>query len=326
MKLHYVFLIFFLGLVLSGNAQDMSIDERKIVETKWKYTYTLHVASNTILHQADNNYDFYIHFRYDYTYEQFLNGTFTSGVWSLSKNDLFYKFKHISKFKIREVNNEKLVIEFTQPTSKGFYQYHFIRVNSSNAPFIKPANELPDVNVEANISRKEGKKHWWSIFSKEKKEEKIVVSKKKKKPLFISFELIGGGYYGGIDPVLRDYIQIKNTGRLIKEFKSVHKGLIVTKKYIPRSELEQFAEYILAQKVFELNRIYDCSDSVCQKRKHQKPIPIPLRLVIAIGKRKKVITINVWGKDKHNIKYVDYPPVLDEIISTIQKMGNRIES
>ncbi len=326
MKLHYLFLLFFLGFVMTGTAQNISIDERKIVETKWKYTYTLHVSSNTILHQADNNYDFFIHFKYDYTYEQYLNGKFTSGVWSLNSNDLFYQFKHISKFKIKEVNNEKLVLEFTQPISKGYYQYHFVRVTSSNAPFVKPPNELPDVNVEANISRKADSKHWWSIFSKEKKEEKIVVSKKKDKPLFISFELIGGGYYGGIDPVLRDYIQIKNTGRLIKEFKSVHKGLVVTKKYIPRSELEEFAEYILAQKVFELNRIYDCSDSACQKRKHQKPIPIPLRLVIAIGKRKKVITINVWGKDKHNIKYVDYPPVLDEIISTIQKMGSRIES
>ena len=326
MKVYFLFTIFFVGLFLHGNAQQ--IDERKIVETKWKYTYTLHVESNTILHQADKNYDFFIHFKYDYTYEQFLNGKLTDGVWSLNGSDLFYQFKHISKFTIKEINNKKLVLSFTQPTSKGSYEYHFIKVSSEEAPFIKPPNELPDVNVEADISRKQKNKHWWSIFSSNKKDDNSddVLVSKKKKPLFISFELIGGGYYGGIDPVLRDYIQIKNTGRLIKEFKSVHKGLVVTKKYIPREELERFAEFIMAQKVFELNRVYDCSDSVCQKRKHIKPIPVPLRLVIAIGHRKKVITISIWGKDETGTKYVDYPPVLDEIISTIQKMASRIDS
>ncbi len=326
MKAYFSFLILFIS-ILNVNAQQ--IDERKIVETKWRYTYTLHVGSNTILHQADKNYDFFIHFKYDYTYEQFLNGKMTDGVWSLNGSDLFYQFKHISKFSIKEINNKKLVLGFTQPTSKGFYEYHFVKVSSADAPFIKPPNELPDVNVEADISRKQKRKHWWSIFSKkgdENDRQEEIVTSDKKKPLFISFELIGGGYYGGIDPVLRDYVQIKNTGRLIKEFKSVHKGLVVTKKYIPRDELEKFAEFVLAQKVFELNRMYDCSDSVCQKRKHTKPIPIPLRLVIAIGQRKKVITISIWGKDERGIQYVDYPPVLDEIISTIQKMANRLES
>ncbi|HEB62439.1 MAG TPA: hypothetical protein ENI82_04720 [Bacteroidetes bacterium] len=56
-----------------------------------------------------------------------------------------------------------------------------------------------------------------------------------------------------------------------------------------------------------------------------KPTPIPLRLVIAYGTRKKVITISIWGKDKNSVHYVNYPPALDNIIDAIQRMANRID-
>ena len=137
--------------------------------------------------------------------------------------------------------------------------------------------------------------------------------------------MIGGGFYGGIDPVLRDYIQIKSDGRLIKEHKSLHKGLSVTKKNIPREELEQFAEFVISKGFFEFDRLYDCAASHCQKRKHTKPTPIPLRLAIAYGSRKKVITISIWGRDKYNTQFVDYPPALEAIIEAIQRMAHRIE-
>ncbi|MEM9824058.1 MAG: hypothetical protein AAF985_23435, partial [Bacteroidota bacterium] len=120
-------------------------------------------------------------------------------------------------------------------------------------------------------------------------------------------------------------IQIKSDGRLIKEHKSLNKGLPVTKKDIPREELEQFAEFVIAQNFFEFDRIYDCTAGGCQKRKHTKPTPIPLRLAIAYGARKKVVTISIWGRDKYNIQYVDYPPALESIIEAIQRMAHRID-
>ncbi|HHH50025.1 MAG TPA: hypothetical protein ENK52_03495 [Saprospiraceae bacterium] len=301
-----------------------AVDERKIVETKWRYTYALHLESNTIIHQAEENYDFYLHFRYDYTYEQYLNGRMTKGTWSLNGRDLFYRFKHINKFVIADINKKSLTLEFNQPNSKGTYQYHFIRVESKDAPFVKPANELPDVNVEALHPNK--KKRNWLAFGKRKNKKK---AKRKKAPeekeTYISIELIGGGYYGGIDPVIRDYIQIKSNGRLIKEFKSLQNGLIVTKKDIPREELEAFAEFVVSQNFFEFERIYDCETSLCLKRKKMKPTPIPLRLVIAYGTRKKVITISIWGRDRNSVRYVNYPPALDKIIEAIQKMAHRID-
>ncbi|MFT5165179.1 MAG: hypothetical protein ACI8P3_000403 [Saprospiraceae bacterium] len=334
---HYIFLIF--GFVLginTGIAQvDSSawgtrypaVDERDIIETKWRYTYAIHLESNTIIHQAENYYDYYLHFRYDYTYDEYLNGRLIRGTWSLSGSELFYSFKHIKNFEIATVNKSKLVLEFRQPNSKGTYQYHFIRVESKEAPFKKAANELPDVIVETESNRNKGKN--WLVFNKKKKKKRKKKRRERKsvvdEPIYISIELIGGGYYGGLDPVLKDYIHIKSDGRLIKEFKSLNSGQEITKKDIPREELEQFAEYIIAQKFFEYDRMYDCQTSNCQSRKKTKPTPIPLRLAVAYGDKKKVVTISIWGLDERRTKFVDYPPAIDNIIDAIQRMAHRIE-
>ncbi len=303
-----------------------SVDDRLIIETKWQYTYALHVESNTIIHKAENYYDFFLYFKFNFTYEQYLNGNFSKGNWSLHENELLYSFRNIKKFTIAEITKNILVLEFSQPNSKGKYQYHFIRVENEDAPFLKPVNELPLVKVNATIAEEEkiGSKRSWWFFGKKRRERR---NKKEVVALeYISVELIGGGYYGGIDPVLRDYILIKSNGRLIKEFKSMHNGLIITKKNIPREELEQFVEYVTKQNFFEFERMYDCDSPMCQDRKRKKPTPIPLRLAIAHGNRKKVVTINIWGKDEYNVKYIDYPPALDNIIDAIQRMAFREDS
>ena len=301
-----------------------AVEEREIVETKWRYTYAIHLESNTIIHQAENFYDYYLHFRYNYTYEQYLNGTMTRGTWSLGGSELFYSFKHIKKFEIADINKNRLILEFTQSNSKGTYQYHFVRVESKDAPFVKPKNELPDVIVET-LNTKKDKKRWLALGKKNKKRNRKNKKEPEKKQIYISIELIGGGYYGGIDPVLKDYIYIKSNGRLIKEFKSLNGGLVVTKKDIPREEIEQFAEYIISQQFFDFESIYDCENKLCQNRKRNKPTPIPLRLAVAYGSRKKVVTVSIWGDDIDKRKYVDYPPALDNIIDAIQRMAHRLD-
>jgi hypothetical protein len=197
-------------------------------------------------------------------------------------------------------------------------------VQSKDAPFVKPVNELPDVIVET-LNTKKDKKRWLAFGKKNKKRKKRNKKEPEKKQIYISIELIGGGYYGGIDPVLKDYIYIKSNGRLIKEFKSLHGGLVVTKKDIPRDEIEQFAEYIISQRFFDFEAIYDCESSICQNRKRNKPTPIPLRLAVAYGSRKKVVTVSIWGDDIDNLKYVDYPTALDNIVEAIQRMAHRLD-
>ncbi len=304
-----------------------AVPERMIAETKWRYTYAIHLESNTIIHQAESFYDYFLYFRYDYTYEQYLNGQMTRGTWSLSGSELFYNFKHIKKFEIAGATKNTLMLEFTQANSKGTYQYHFIRVDSKDAPFVKPSYELPEVIVERIDLRKSKRRRL--AKAKKKKRRKARRERKrqpKKEPIFISIELIGGGFYGGLDPVLRDYIYIKSDGRLVKEYKGVNSGLTVTKRTIPREELEQFAEFIIAQRFFEFDQMYDCTSSICEERKHSKPTPIPLRLVVAYGVRKKVVTVSIWGKEKNGIHYVDYPPALNNIVEAIRKMAHSLDS
>jgi len=327
-KIDLLIFLLFIGLQLQAQLDSMptwgthypTVAERQIVETKWRYTYALHLESNTIIHQAEESYEYFLHFRYDYRFEQYLNGTMSRGPWSLDGSMLSYQFKKIAQFEIANIDKQTLVLEFNQPNAKGTYQYHFVKVESKDAPFVKAANELPDIIVE-RMNPAERRRR---LAARRKKKRKKRKSKTEDKE-YISIELIGGGYYGGVDPVLRDYIHIKSSGRLVKEFKSAEKGLIVTKKNIPRTELEDFADYILSKDFFNMERIYDCEAGYCQKRKQQKPSPVPLRLAVAYGDKKKVITIAIWGKDKNNVRYVEYPASLDYIIEAIQKMAHRIE-
>ena len=71
--------------------------------------------------------------------------------------------------------------------------------------------------------------------------------------------------------------------------------------------------------------MYDCESNFCQERKQNKPTPIPLRLSIAYGDRKKVVTVSIWGKDKNQVRYVDYPPAFDFIVEAIQRMAHRLD-
>jgi hypothetical protein len=291
----------------------VKINEDDLIETKWRYSYTMHLETNTIIHQSEDTYQHFIYFRYDSTYEQFLNGSLTVGHWDLSSNNLKYQFRKVKQFSITTLSEMSLDMEFAQPNAKGTYMYHFVRVESKEAPFLRHENDLPEIIIEGKASKKPTDD--LAISS--------TKSKNKKNKTYINIELVGGGYYGGLDPVIRDYIIIKNDGRLIKEFKSIHEGLVITKKNISRHELEQFAEWTMSQNFFTFDRQYDCNTSFCEKRMNVKPRPIPLRLSVTYGNARKMVTISIWGKDKNGASFVDYPPALDNIIDAIQRMASR---
>ncbi len=320
------FLCAFLALPTTANAQKFGypqVNERQVIGTKWRYSYTLHFESNTVVHQAEKEYQYFLYFKYDFTFEQYLNQKQSKGTWSLNGSTLYYPFRNIKKFEIAQINANTLVLEFQQPNSQGTYQYHFVAVESKDAPFARPVNELEEVTVYAHTKNK---RRWWQAFRKGGDPLLNAPSVGvRKDPIPIQIELTGGGFYGGIDPTVKDYIQIKSDGRLIREFQSINQPLMITKKNIPRQELEEFAEYIMQNKFFEMQRIYDCNSAQCEKRKLNKPTPIPLRLMITYGDKKKVVTISIWGQDQNKVRYVDYPPSLDYIIDAIQRFANRIE-
>ncbi len=295
-------------------------NERLLIGIKWRYTYTLHVPSATIVHQADEAYDFYLHFRYDNTYEQFLNGILTRGPWQINGHALDYPYKSVRTYTIAEISNRILALEFEQPNSNGRYRYYYKSVDAGESPFPPAPGELPEVVVKGKVFQYK-KQPWWKVFRRNNPSPATQIPP----PIPISIELIGGGYYGGMDLVQKDFIIIRSDGRLIKEYQTVQKGLTVTKKNIPREELERFAAFIQSQRFFEMDRLYDCHTQMCLRRKRQEPTPIPLRLMVTYGDLKKVVTVSIWGEDNRHVRYVDYPPALDLIVDAIQRMAHRLE-
>lgn len=336
---------------------DSALIERTLVEAKWRYAYTVHVGSNTVIHEAGDDYQFYLYFRYDYTAEEFLNGRYERKAWALAGDLIYYPFRNVKLFRVAQAGRDELALEFTQPNSKGSYQYHFVRVGDEDAPFIKPVNQLPTVMVEGVTKQRRRRRllggrddrhgvkedrRWWP-FGRRTKEERIAARQERRRERAaakaakrevkrrtrdgvlaedVMIEMTGGGFFGGIDPVMRDHTVIKPGGRLVKEFKTVQTDLRRTTIDLDVNEYNLLAEFIRDQGFFDLERSYDCTTEMCVKRKRQKPTPVPLRLAVSDGKRKKVVNVAIYGRDERNVRYVDYPPALEEIIQAVLKVSN----
>jgi len=308
---------------LSAQAQKFgypTVDEAQLAGTKWRYSYTLHVESNTTVHQADKDYQYFLYFKFDNSYEQYLQGKFSQGKWRLFGNSINYTFRNVDKFEIAVLNNKVLALEFQQPNTHSTYQYYYVAAEDSESPFVRPQNELPEVVVLAP-SKQKNKNRWWNFLSRtpERKESPTL----KKEYPYMSVELIGGGFYGGIDPVVKDFTRIDTDGKLLHEFQTVNKPLEVVKHVIQKEELNAFMEFAQKNNFFNMERLYDCESTLCQKRKIQKPTPIPLRVMLNYGDRKRVITIAIYGEDAQHFRYVSYPPQLENIIEAIRKLIHR---
>ena len=344
----------------SAGPVDSALIERTLVEAKWRYVYTVHAGSNTVIHEAGDDYQFYLYFRYDYTAEEFLNGSYERKAWALAGDLIYYPFRNVKLFRVVQAGRDALALEFTQPNSKGSYQYHFARVGDEDAPFIKPANQLPTVMVEGVGKQRQRRRllggrndehgvkadrRWWP-FGRRTKEERIAARQERRRERTaakaakrevkrrtrdgvlaedVMIELTGGGFFGGIDPVMRDHTVIKPGGRLVKEFKTVQTDLRRTTVDLDVNEYNLLVEFIRDQGFFDLERTYDCTTELCVKRKTQKPTPVPLRIAVSDGKRKKVVNVAIYGRDERKARYVEYPPALEEIIQAVLKVSNGTE-
>lgn len=330
-----------------------AINENLFVNTKWKYTYTTHAESNTVIHKADETYDYFIFFRYDYGYQTYLNGNLSGGLWRLNKeqNEIFYNFRKVKWWRLASFSEEALILEFTM-NKKSSYRYHFVRVADADAPFERSPNDLPDVNVDfaedaivaetesyTNYLEQRGIKYnpkaWQRRKERRKRREarrKLRLQKtergraqlaKEEPKEMMQIELVGGGFYGGVDRVDRNMILIKTDGRVIREYQSELQGLQVSKHNITRKTLEELVTFIEEKNFFEFDQIYTCNTPGCIKRLENKPRPIALRIAITKGVRRKIITIPIWdGRGKAN-SFIDYPKELDAIVQAIENIATQ---
>jgi len=303
------------------------INEHLFLNTKWKYTYTAHAETNTVIHKADEAYEHFMYYKYDNTYSIFLNGVFSGGFWRLNEaqNQVFSPFRRIEWWDIKEFTEDVLVLEYSF-TDRSHYQYHFVRVTGGDDPFPRLANELPDVVVDYYTDKDSrykyrgrkgdrGKRGGRKNRRNNREEEPPEVE-----PEFLQIEMVGGGFFGGIDPVYRNNLVIRTDGKVTKEFQTERMGLRVTKRDITREDLEALVTYIEGQNFFSFKTSYECESKDCYQRLQKKPRPMALRIAVTRGFRRKVVSIMIWdGSGKE--QYVDYPPEIDQIVKAIERVA-----
>lgn len=301
------------------------VPESFFYETQWKYNYTLHVESQTFLHKAGENFSAYYYFRLDHEAEAFVNGSLSKSQWTTKGTRLIAPILNLDTLFIVKMNEKELVLEAANRKGKGKLQYYFTKNEDKISEFQHPEHLLPEVEVmqDAKKSTKNDKnwiQRFWSWITGDDDKIDAISSL-----AYINIEMSGGGFFGGIDPPIRNFIRIKTDGRLIREYATQYRGLTKTTKNIPRIELESFMDYIQAKGFFELKSSYECVDKICQKRMSAKPMPIPLSISVTSGNRHKVVTIAVFGTDESNVRYVKYPAIIDEMIEVMNRMSNRID-
>lgn len=315
--------------------------------TQWKYTYTTNSSENSVIHLADSNYHFFLYFRFDQQLILNINGQFEQKSWSFNrlKKELSFNFRNVHIWTICSFSEESLVLEFK--SNNNYYCFHFIRAKRLKTPFELPDYELNvvDIHVPANSPEAFAEQFYITFLEERgiqydpiKWEKRAAIQKKKEQARiarlsktrsgkrilleeneleFIQIELVGGGYFGGVDPVFRNIILIKNNGQVIKEYQSELKGLQVIKHKIERDTLEKLVAFIEDQAFFEFDQMYGCSSLRCYNRLEKEPRPIAFRIAITKGTKRKIVTLPLWDGKGLKKSLIDYPPALDNIVQAI---------
>lgn len=318
-RLFYALILLFVWTQVIHAQSNFDISEDMLIETQWMYIHGKHEASQTVIHSADQGFSYQVYFKFDHQYSALLDNQRHIGKWRLESGRLYYNFNGIKEFRVAWLSENSLKLLYESAETGQTISYTFRRIAPLDSPFKNESNTLPQILVDESDKNSDSDldhwwKKWWSkIFGREKDE--ILEPD-------IKVELVGGGYYGGINRIVKDYITIDNTGLLVKEMYTEHHGEQKITRQVDPDLLVDFMEFVSRKGFFDLPRIISCEDQLCKKRLHQKPVPVPLRLSITYGKRTNIISISIWGKDRHNIQYIDYPKDVDAIIFAIQNMAH----
>lgn len=293
----------------------------RIAGSYWKYIHMTHASSGQVLHKGEDDYPSYLHFRFDHTARLHTNGFEEETDWMLHRGLLKMSYRGKKHFCTDLSPSGHLVLSFQREGSPTTYEYHFREVVGEETPFEKPKDELPTVLLDEPKNRSRTQHHvpWWAFWRLWQRPppppERVFIP--------MSLEISGGGYYGGLNPIHRQFLHIDSEGRLIREIHTRHEGLLKTRKTISRRELEDFIAWIDRNGFFELEQEYDCKDPICFKRKTEQPRPVPLQMAIRLGHQRKVVTVHIWGRDHLQEQWLPYPPLIDQIIYSAYKMADR---
>lgn len=299
------------------------LKEDDLMETCWQYEATLHLPSGQVVHQGGDQYSSFLLFRFDGAVEEMTLGVHKKGFWSYGEGFLMLSYRDMEGFCAEISGQDRLLLHFRRPENRQAYAYRFRQVPLRTSPFPRSPHDLPPVIVErqsaGHSSAENDRIPWWAFWRRWWREPSPPPP-----PLVpITIEVSGGGYYGGLNPVSRQFVRISSDGSILREILTRREGLIVTRTRIPRAELEAFAEWMEERGYFRLNREYDCREETCFRRKGERPRPVPLQLMVAYGTQRHVLTLSVFGPDHHQDHYIDYPQLIDQIVETVYRMADR---
>lgn len=314
----YIICFLLIGLLQNVSAQVNFIPkEEHLIETQWKYKQVELPETGDVLHKGGDQYHYFVYFKFDNNYLSILNDHVYKGRWNLDGLSLNFNFNGVRQFTLIGLSEELLILEHVNPISQRKLHYIFEQVSPSASPLLQEKNLLPRILVDESDRGKE-KFTWFKNFWK-----RIVKPYEPEPEPYVRIELTGGGYYGGINRVVKDYITINNRGTLIKEMLTEQNGNQKLVTQIDRIELIRFAEFVSRQGFFDMPMLYDCRSDFCQQRRRDKPTPVPLRISITYEDRKNIVTVPIWGRDRQNRQWIEYPNELDMIVFAIQNMAHQ---
>lgn len=147
----------------------------------------------------------------------------------------------------------------------------------------------------------------------EKKNWIAKISEQDHMEIFVS----GGGFSGGVDPVINDRIMISNSGLLQKYYESEVGGIKKYEKKVDRAELVELIRWIAEEGFFSFESEYGCTTKQCQARLNQYPKPIPLKLVVAVGPYRNVVSVPIFSPKMSQAELVQYPEEIRKIVEAI---------
>lgn len=134
----------------------------------------------------------------------------------------------------------------------------------------------------------------------------------------IDIYVSGGGFRGGINPLIHNYIMISSSGYLQRLYETEVEGKVKTEAMIDRETLLDFVKWVAENGFFEMDRKYECADDdkQCQSRLKQYPKPIPMKLVIAVGPYRNVVSIPMYAPHLQD-DLIEYPKEIRKIVEAI---------
>ncbi|HKK87514.1 MAG TPA: hypothetical protein VJ917_01610 [Saprospiraceae bacterium] len=311
--------LFFLGPQFRLEGQDSFLPtEEQLIETQWSYAYATHPESGDILHRGGEGFEYYVYFKYDQSYIALLNRDRYVGKWAINGIRFQFSFNGVSNFKIHQLTEERLVLLYESEYTGQQMLYHFTAVSPMDSPMNEMENLLPKVTVNQHDEKGSKQDKNWFVSWLDRLFDRYTPEPEP----YVRIELTGGGFYGGLNHVLKDYITIGNDGTIIKEMMTEEYGNHKLIAQMEREELLRFAAFVSEKGFFEMPRIVDCQSNLCSQRKYEKPIPIPLRLSITYGERKNIITVPIWGKETRRGQWIEVPVELEAIVFAIQNMAH----